>query len=201
MDAAWLLEILRREHHRPRADYNDEHLGAMFDAAFTGDFNQLRAALVTLTQSREQVDVSMLHEYGGWDRHVTPLHAAASGGHLDAATLLIALGADLEASVGQAGGRFTPLHHAAGFADPAMVRLLLDSGADVTALFSWDLQADEGNAAALALAPHNDAEATVQTLNLLFDHGLGANERSANGEDRWLCQACQATYEARRHAI
>ncbi|EJT70673.1 hypothetical protein GGTG_11696 [Gaeumannomyces tritici R3-111a-1] len=104
----WLLEILRRERHRPRADRNDEHLGAMFDAASTGDFNRLKVALVTLTQSREQIDASMLHEHGGWDRHVTPLHAAASGGHLDAATLLIALGADLEASVGQAGDRFTP---------------------------------------------------------------------------------------------
>lgn len=60
---------------------------------------------------------------GGW----TPLIAACAGGHTDVARLLVARGADTESQA--AGGR-RALHFAAELRDVALVRLLLEAGAD-----------------------------------------------------------------------
>ena len=57
---------------------------------------------------------------------MTPLIRAAEGGHLELARLLLEKGADVNA---QAAGRFTALTAAVDYADPALVRLLVEAGA------------------------------------------------------------------------
>ena len=56
-----------------------------------------------------------------------PLHAAAAGRHLEVCRVLLAAGADVNAS--QHGG-YTPLHEAAQHGDVEMVELFLSAGAD-----------------------------------------------------------------------
>lgn len=59
-----------------------------------------------------------------------PLHAAAAGRHLEVCRVLLAAGADVNAT--QHGG-YTPLHEAAQHGDVEMVELFLSAGADPTA--------------------------------------------------------------------
>jgi ankyrin repeat protein len=59
-----------------------------------------------------------------------PLHAAAAGRHHEVCRLLLAAGADIEAT--QHGG-FRPLHEAAHSGDVELVELFLSAGADATA--------------------------------------------------------------------
>jgi ankyrin repeat protein len=56
-----------------------------------------------------------------------PLHAAAAGRHLEACRVLLAAGADVNAT--QHGG-YTPLHEAAQHGDVEMVELFLSAGGD-----------------------------------------------------------------------
>src|SRR6266511_100097 len=58
---------------------------------------------------------------------VQPLHAAVAGRHHEIAARLVAAGVDVDAR--QQGG-YTPLLAAAGSGDTALVRLLVDAGAD-----------------------------------------------------------------------
>lgn len=62
----------------------------------------------------------------GW----TPLHYAAAGGAEDIARLLIARKAKLDALSPKESGAYTPLMMAAREAQPGMVRLLLEAGAN-----------------------------------------------------------------------
>ncbi|EJT81673.1 hypothetical protein GGTG_01651 [Gaeumannomyces tritici R3-111a-1] len=172
----WLRNLSRRERLRPRADRDDEHLREMFNAARDGDIYQLNAALETLAQSREQININMLHIPTGSDISWTPLHAAVDGGHFDMVTLLIALGADLEACEGFMGGALTPFHLAVKSGSPAMVRFLLDSGADAHA--HWYDRQDYGIATFLAIGPDREPEATIEVVDMLLDRGLDINEPS-----------------------
>jgi len=61
----------------------------------------------------------------------TPLHLAASRGHKGVAEMLIASGANVNASSRKF--RSTPLHHAAGKGHKDVVQLLIDKGANVNA--------------------------------------------------------------------
>jgi ankyrin repeat protein len=61
---------------------------------------------------------------------VMPLHSAAAGSHVAVARLLVAAGADVNAT--QRHG-YTPLHAAGQNGDAELVELLLDAGADPTA--------------------------------------------------------------------
>jgi ankyrin repeat protein len=61
---------------------------------------------------------------------VMPLHSAAAGSHIGVARLLVAAGADVNAT--QRHG-YTPLHAAAQNGNGEMTELLLDAGADPTA--------------------------------------------------------------------
>jgi ankyrin repeat protein len=65
--------------------------------------------------------------YGRNDLANQPLHAAAAGRHVDVCRLLLAAGADVEAT--QHGG-FTPLHEAAQNGDVELAELFLSAGAD-----------------------------------------------------------------------
>jgi ankyrin repeat protein len=68
-----------------------------------------------------------------------PLHAAAAGRHVEVCRVLIAAGADVNAT--QHGG-FTPLHEAAQHGDVEMTELFLSAGADPS------LATDAGDTAA-----------------------------------------------------
>jgi ankyrin repeat protein len=61
-----------------------------------------------------------------------PLHAAAVSGHVDAARVLVEVGAELEASADN-GYRSKPLHVAAYQGHVAVAKTLVDLGADVDA--------------------------------------------------------------------
>lgn len=78
-----------------------------------------------------------------------PLHAAAAGRHIEVCRVLIAAGADVNAT--QHGG-FTPLHEAAQHGDAEMTELFLSAGADPT------LTTDTGETPAetAAAAGHQD---------------------------------------------
>jgi len=65
--------------------------------------------------------------YSANDFHVQPLHSAAAGRHVEICRLLIAAGADVDATQRQG---FTPLHSAAQNGDVELVELLLSAGAD-----------------------------------------------------------------------
>ncbi|KLU83143.1 hypothetical protein MAPG_02208 [Magnaporthiopsis poae ATCC 64411] len=179
----WLLDIERREQLRPVAEDDDEHLREIFHAARDGDIGRLKAALETLTQSREQVNISMRHDLDYLCE--TPLNAAARGGHFDVTVLLIALGADLEASAGERGDMFTPLHNAVESGNPAMVRLLLDSGANIQAPWVTEMDGLYGNATVLVVKPDKEPEAMIETMDMLLDRGLDVEGSSLYGDD-WL---------------
>jgi ankyrin repeat protein len=78
-----------------------------------------------------------------------PLHAAAAGRHVEICRMLLAAGADVNAT--QHGG-YTPLHEAAEHGDDEMVELFLSAGADPSLSV-----ADGGTPADLAeAAGHHD---------------------------------------------
>jgi len=84
-----------------------------------------------------------------------PLHAAAAGRHVELCRLLLAAGADVDAT--QHGG-YTPLHEAAGSGDVALAELFLSAGASPTAL------TDDGQTAAQVAesAGHADLAARLR---------------------------------------
>lgn len=70
-----------------------------------------------------------VHTYTTNDFANQPLHAAAAGRHVEVCRVLLAAGADVNAT--QHGG-YTPLHEAAQHGDVEMVELFLSAGADPT---------------------------------------------------------------------
>ncbi|KAL8295832.1 hypothetical protein RB597_009104 [Gaeumannomyces tritici] len=172
----WLREMRRRERHRPIADPYDALLLEVVFATHRGNLDRLKVALEALTRSRGQVDISMYHDYPDAEGMAimgeTLLQTAVKRDHLDVATLLIALGADLEASVGYNDEMYTSLHGAVSHNNVVLVRLLLDSGADVHA--RWYNGSDDGTA--IFLATCGRGKAAIDTLEILLDHGLDIND-------------------------
>lgn len=90
-----------------------------------------------------------------------PLHAAAAGRHIDVCRLLVAAGADVNAT--QHGG-YTPLHEAAQHGDAEMVELFLSAGADPTISVEDDgTPADLAEAAGHADVAHRLREVATRT--------------------------------------
>ena len=101
--------------------FSPDGFTALHLAAFFGKTEAAR----TLIDSGAAVDV-----YSRNDLLVQPLHSAAAGRHHEVCRLLIATGADVNAT--QRHG-FTPLHAAAQHGDDELVELLLSAGADPSA--------------------------------------------------------------------
>ena len=106
--------------------YTALHLAAFFAKA---------EAARTLLDAGAPVDAVARNEM-----RVQPLHSAAASRQTEICVLLLAAGADVNAT--QAGG-YTPLHAAAQNGDPEMVELFLSAGADPVA------QTDDGKTAAV----------------------------------------------------
>jgi ankyrin repeat protein len=86
-----------------------------------------------------------------------PLHAAAAGRQLEVCRMLVAAGADVNAT--QHGG-YTPLHEAAQHGDVEMVELFVSAGADPT------LRVEDGRSAAdlAEAAGHHDVAARLREV-------------------------------------
>ena len=94
---------------------------ALHFAAFFGKAEAAR----TLIDAGAMVDA-----VSGNEMRVQPLHSAAAGRHHEVCRLLIASGADVNATQQH---DFTPLHAAAQHGDDELVELMLSAGADPTA--------------------------------------------------------------------
>ncbi|PYV86095.1 MAG: hypothetical protein DMG05_20860 [Acidobacteria bacterium] len=125
----------------------------------------------------------------GW----TPLHLAAFFGHAEAAKILVAQGANVEA-LSRNSTANTPLHAAVAGRKTDLVKLLLDSGANVNA--------QTGNGwRPLHLAAHGGHKELTETLL-----GKSAEVNAKNGEGQTpLTIAIEKSYEGvadllRQHA-
>jgi uncharacterized protein len=88
---------------------------------YAGFFGKADVAHILL-ESGAKVDVSTQNAFVN-----QPLHAAAAGRHLEVCRILLAAGADVNAT--QHGG-YTPLHEAAQAGDVELAELFLSAGAD-----------------------------------------------------------------------
>jgi adenosylhomocysteine nucleosidase len=88
---------------------------------YAGFFGKADVAHILL-ESGAKVDISTQNAFAN-----QPLHAAAAGRHLEVCRILLAAGADVNAT--QHGG-YTPLHEAAQAGDVELAELFLSAGAD-----------------------------------------------------------------------
>lgn len=149
----------------------------VFEAAATGDLAELRRELGARPTI---IDEKCADGF-------TALHLAAFYGQDRAARVLLASGADVEATAGEGTG-LRPLHSAAASRRAGTVRLLLAAGADpdvrqaggYTALHAAAMHGDLAMAAALLA---NGADATIATDDgsdaLSFAHEAGAERIEA----------------------
>ena len=115
-----LHERLEEDPWRARA-YSADGFTALH---FAGFFGKPEAAKALLEVGAE------VNAYSTNDLRVQALHSAAAGRHIEVCRVLIAAGADVNAT--QRHG-FTPLHAAAQHGDVEMVELFLSAGADPSA--------------------------------------------------------------------
>ena len=137
------------------ASFSPDGFTALHFAAF---FGKPEAAKVLLEHGAS-VDVYTHNPFAN-----QPLHAAAAGRHIEVCRVLLAAGADVNAT--QHGG-YTPLHESAQHGDVEMTELFVSAGADA------GLTTDGGETAAdlAAAAGHGDL------AGRLGDVGSGASDR------------------------
>ncbi len=131
----------------------------IFDAARDGDVSAARELLHAEFQLARATD--------GSGR--TPLHYAASRGHVEVAGLLLDAGADINAT--EEDGE-TPLHFAAWRSEAGTGVLLIDSGADLEIRNNW------GRTPLLIVARETG---NVEFAELLIDSGAEVNVRDRSG--------------------
>ena len=102
-------------------------------------------------------------------REVTPLHVAASAGHVDILSLLLEHGADLDA---QAKFDWIPLHRASVSGGVEAGRCLLDRGADIN-------RRDDHGYTPLSLAT---TFGHVEFARMLLERGARVNDQNEDGE-------------------
>ena len=115
-----LRERLAEDHWRATA-YSTDGFTALHFAAF---FGKVEAARTLLDAG------AVVNAYSVNELQVQPLHSAASGRHHEVCRVLIAAGADVNATQRH---EFTALHAAAKHGDAELVELFLSAGADPTA--------------------------------------------------------------------
>jgi ankyrin repeat protein len=137
------------------ASFSPDGFTALHFAAF---FGKPEAAKVLLEHD------ASVHVYTRNPFANQPLHAAAAGRHIEVCRVLLAAGADVNAT--QHGG-YTPLHEASQHGDVEMTELFLSAGADA------GLTTDGGETAAdlAAAAGHADL------ADRLREVGSGASDR------------------------
>jgi ankyrin repeat protein len=130
-----LRERLAEDHWRATA-YSTDGFTALHFAAF---FGKVEAARTLLDAG------AVVNAYSVNELQVQPLHSAASGRHHEVCRVLIAAGADINATQRH---EFTVLHAAAKHGDAELVELFLSAGADPTARTeAGDTPADTAEAA------------------------------------------------------
>ena len=152
---AAMLGYLDRLRERLEADagavsaFSPDGFTALHFAAF---FGKAEAARVLL-ESGASVDVYTRNAFAN-----QPLHAAAAGRHIEVCRVLIAAGADVNAT--QHGG-YSPLHEAAQHGDVEMTELFLSAGADPSA------RTDDGKTPPeiAAAAGHADLASRLRQVN------------------------------------
>lgn len=102
----------------------------------------------------------------------TPLAEAAKRGRLQAVALLLRRGADVNSYDTQSG--FTPLHLAAQYNHPAVIRALLDVGANVNARNQW-------NQTPLWQAAWQAWHGNTEAAHVLVAHGAQIDVADAKG--------------------
>jgi uncharacterized protein len=140
------------------AAYSPDGFTALHLAAFFGKPEAVKALL----DAGARVDAYTRNAFAN-----QPLHAAAAGRHVEVCRLLLAAGADVNAT--QRGG-YTPLHEAAQHGDDEMVELFLSAGADPTIAVEGG-----GTAADLAeAAGHADVARRLREVAASRGPGLSA---------------------------
>jgi len=130
-----LRERLAEDHWRATS-YSTDGFTALHFAAF---FGKVEAARTLLDAG------AVVNAYSVNELQVQPLHSAASGRHHEVCRVLIAAGADVNATQRH---EYTPLHAAAKHGDAELVELFLSAGADPTARTeAGDTPADTAEAA------------------------------------------------------
>ena len=87
--------------------------------------------LINIKETHEKVEFeSILNVHGKNEEGQTPLHMAATRGHIELVASLIERGADLNP---KSNFGYTPLHYAANQSGVEIAKLLIDNGADVNA--------------------------------------------------------------------
>jgi uncharacterized protein len=150
---------------------------AIFAAAILGDTEQIEQLLAGNRSLVAAVSSD------GW----TPLHLAAFFGKMDAARLLLNKGASVTATSGNEM-RNTPLHAAAAGQHAAIVKLLLDHGADANAR-------QAGGWTPIHSAAQNG---DLESARALIDGGAQVSARAENNQqplDLALTKARQAMAE------
>ncbi len=98
----------------------------------------------------------------------TPLHTAAVGGHLEAATILLDRGADIQTLAQQ----LTPLHFSAYAGKPEVTKLLIERGADVFA------EKDGMDPLYMAQQPSHSAESDKQIVVQMLEQAMARGKRA-----------------------
>ena len=143
------------------ARFSPDGFTALHLAAFFGKPEIARL----LIDSGASVDMYTRNDFAN-----QPLHAAAAGRHIEVCRVLLAAGADVNAT--QHGG-FTPLHEAAQHGDVEMVELFLSAGADPTVTVT-----DGGGPADLAeAAGHPDVADRLRDVAARTTPGPSATAR------------------------
>ena len=142
---------------------------SIHEAAWKGNIEAVKQHLAAGTNVDVKGRYSSTYNTGDWADTVaikvadrTPLHEAASWGHMEIAELLIGKGADVNVKNGFGQ---TPLHWAAGNEGRQVAELLIAKGADVNAK-------DDNGWTPLDHASFPDQQNdTVESANLLRKHG------------------------------